>query len=56
MEMLCIEAIHFLTLVEPQVLPPGHGDQVPEPHVRQLVGNDLDHAVPKKQYLYCYTS
>ena len=28
-------------LVEPQVVPPGHGDQVPEPHVRHLVQHRL---------------
>ena len=29
-------------LVEPQVVPPAHGDQVAEPHVRHLVEDHLD--------------
>ena len=30
-------------LVEPDPLPPAHGHQVAEPHVRQLVGDDVGH-------------
>ncbi len=32
-------------LVQPQVVPPLHGDEVPEPLVRELVGDDLRHAL-----------
>ena len=34
-------------LVEPEVVPPGHGDEVAEPLVRHLVGDDAEDAAPR---------
>ena len=31
------------TFVQPQVIPPGHGDEVAEPLVRHFVGDDFEH-------------
>lgn len=33
------------TLVEPQLVPPVHGDQVTEPLMRKLVGNNVSYPV-----------
>ena len=35
------------TLVQPQVVPPLHGHEIAEPHVRHLVGDHLRHPLPR---------
>src|SRR5262249_20069065 len=32
-------------LIEPEIVPPGHGDEVARPLMGRLVGNDLEHGL-----------